>query len=187
MVSSAWICFRIFFTNQIFIRMLYIILTCDNVKHECLWLTQNKIALPSRTCGCEQGNGRWAMEQRFVVLAEGAKPKICRPPVNQTAHLINEIPGRKVVVFETLNDASTVQRDYRPHWTALRGFWLGAARRRDAGASPRGAQRRPGASEGSPQGRLSRPLGALAALDDAGIVFAPPPAEETGQAIQWSR
>ena len=85
--------------------MLNIILTCDNVKHECLWLTQNKIALPSRTSGCEQGNGRWPMEQRFVVLAEGAKPKICRPPVNQTAHLINEIPGRKVVVFETLNDA----------------------------------------------------------------------------------
>ncbi len=31
----------------------------------------------------------------------------------------------------------------------------------------RRAQRRPGASEGRPQGRLSRPLAALAALDDA--------------------
>ena len=45
------------------------------------------------------------MEQRFMVLAEGAKPKIYKLPVNQTACLINEIPGRKVEVFETLNDA----------------------------------------------------------------------------------
>ncbi len=45
------------------------------------------------------------MEQRFVVLAEGAKPKIYKLPVNQTARLINGIPGRKVEVFETLNDA----------------------------------------------------------------------------------
>ncbi len=66
----------------------------------------------------------------------------------------------------------TVQRVYRPHWTALPRFLARRARRRDAGASQRGAQRRPGASEGRPQGRLSRPLGALAALDDAGIVFA---------------
>ena len=45
------------------------------------------------------------MEQRFALLAEGAKPKIYKLPVNQTARLINEIPGRKVEVFETLNDA----------------------------------------------------------------------------------
>ena len=45
------------------------------------------------------------MEQRFAVLAEGAKPKIYKLPVSQTARLINEIPGRKVEVFETLNDA----------------------------------------------------------------------------------
>ena len=45
------------------------------------------------------------MEQRFVVLVEGSKPKIYKIPVNQTARLINGIPGRKVEVFETLNDA----------------------------------------------------------------------------------
>ncbi len=45
------------------------------------------------------------MEQRFAMLAEGAKPKIYKLPVSQTARLINEIPGRKVEVFETLKDA----------------------------------------------------------------------------------
>ena len=45
------------------------------------------------------------MEQRFAVFAEGTKPKIYRFPANQTARLINEIPGRKVEVFESLNDA----------------------------------------------------------------------------------
>ena len=45
------------------------------------------------------------MEQRFVVLAEGFKPKIYKFPVSQTARLINGIPGGKVEVFETLNDA----------------------------------------------------------------------------------
>jgi hypothetical protein len=45
------------------------------------------------------------MDQRFAVLAEGVKPKIYKLPVNQTARLINQIPGRKVEVFETLNDA----------------------------------------------------------------------------------
>ncbi len=45
------------------------------------------------------------MEQRFAVFTEGAKPKIYKLPVNQTARLINEIPGKKVEVFETLNDA----------------------------------------------------------------------------------
>ena len=39
------------------------------------------------------------------MFAEGAKPKIYKLPVNQTARLINEIPGKKVEVFETLNDA----------------------------------------------------------------------------------
>ena len=45
------------------------------------------------------------MEQRFAVLAEGATPKIYKLPINQTARLINEVPGRRVEVFETLNDA----------------------------------------------------------------------------------
>ena len=45
------------------------------------------------------------MEQRFAVIAEGAKPKIYKLPVNKTARLINENPGRKVEIFETLNDA----------------------------------------------------------------------------------
>ncbi len=45
------------------------------------------------------------MEQRFVVIDEGPEPRIYKLPVNQTARLINEVPGRKVVVFETLNDA----------------------------------------------------------------------------------
>ncbi len=45
------------------------------------------------------------MEQRFAVFAEGAKPKIYRFPTNQTARLINEIPSRKVEIFETLDSA----------------------------------------------------------------------------------
>jgi hypothetical protein len=45
------------------------------------------------------------MEQRFAVLVEEAKPRIYKIPVNQTARLINEVPGRKVEVFESLNDA----------------------------------------------------------------------------------
>ncbi len=45
------------------------------------------------------------MEQRFAVFPEGPKPKIYKFPANQTARLINEIPGRKVEIFETLNEA----------------------------------------------------------------------------------
>jgi hypothetical protein len=45
------------------------------------------------------------MEQRFALVAEGATPKIYKLPINQTARLINEVPGRRVEVFETLNDA----------------------------------------------------------------------------------
>ena len=45
------------------------------------------------------------MEQRFAVLIEEAKPRIYKIPVNQTARLINEVPGRKVEIFESLNDA----------------------------------------------------------------------------------
>ena len=45
------------------------------------------------------------MEQRFALLAEGAKLKIYKLPVNQTARLINEHASRKVLVFETLNNA----------------------------------------------------------------------------------
>ena len=42
------------------------------------------------------------MEQRFAVLAEGATPKIYKLPINQTARLINEVPGRKVEVSPRL-------------------------------------------------------------------------------------
>ena len=45
------------------------------------------------------------MEQRFAIIAEGATPKIYKLLLNQTARLINQIPGRKVETFETLNDA----------------------------------------------------------------------------------
>ena len=45
------------------------------------------------------------MEQHFAVFADGPKPKIYRFPANQTARIVNEILGRKVEVFETLNDA----------------------------------------------------------------------------------
>ena len=45
------------------------------------------------------------MEQRFAVLDEGARLRIYKVPINQTARLANEIPGRNVEVFETLNDA----------------------------------------------------------------------------------
>ena len=45
------------------------------------------------------------MNQRYALLAEGAKLKIYKLPVNQTARLINEHASRKVLVFETLNDA----------------------------------------------------------------------------------
>ncbi len=45
------------------------------------------------------------MKQRFAVFAEGAKPRIYKFPVNQTARLINEFPFRKVEVFETLDGA----------------------------------------------------------------------------------
>jgi len=45
------------------------------------------------------------MEQRFALLSEGATPKIYKLPINQTARLINEVSGRSVEVFETLNDA----------------------------------------------------------------------------------
>ncbi len=45
------------------------------------------------------------MKQRFAVFTEGRKPKIYKFPTKQTARLINEIPGRKVEVFETLNGA----------------------------------------------------------------------------------
>ena len=45
------------------------------------------------------------MTLRFAVLNEGKKPRIYKVPVNQTARLINEIPGRRVEVFETFDDA----------------------------------------------------------------------------------
>ena len=45
------------------------------------------------------------MKQRFAVFTEGRKPKIYKFPTKQTARLINEIPGRKVEVFETLSGA----------------------------------------------------------------------------------
>ncbi len=45
------------------------------------------------------------MEQRFVVFDEGSGPKIYKIPINRTARLVNEFPGRKVEFFETLNAA----------------------------------------------------------------------------------
>ncbi len=45
------------------------------------------------------------MNQRFAVLDEGTKPRIYKVPVNQTARLINEIPFRKVEIFESLSEA----------------------------------------------------------------------------------
>lgn len=45
------------------------------------------------------------MANQFAVLTEGRNPKIYKLPVSQTARLINEIPGRKVEVFETLDSA----------------------------------------------------------------------------------
>jgi hypothetical protein len=43
------------------------------------------------------------MKQRFTVFSEWRKPKIYKFPTNQTARLINEVPGRKVEIFETLS------------------------------------------------------------------------------------
>ena len=45
------------------------------------------------------------MEQRFVVIDEGSGPRIYKIPINRTARLVNEVPGRKVEIFETLNAA----------------------------------------------------------------------------------
>ena len=45
------------------------------------------------------------MKQRFALLDEGAKPKIYKVPVNQTARLVNEVPFRKVEIFVSLNEA----------------------------------------------------------------------------------
>lgn len=45
------------------------------------------------------------MNQRYALLAEGSRPVIYKIAANQTARLKNEIPGRKVEVFETLNHA----------------------------------------------------------------------------------
>lgn len=45
------------------------------------------------------------MKQRFAVFTELRKPKIYKFPTNQTARLINEVPGRKVEIFETLGGA----------------------------------------------------------------------------------
>ncbi len=45
------------------------------------------------------------MEQRFALFNDGHTPKIYKLPVIQTARLINEFPGRKVEVFETLDSA----------------------------------------------------------------------------------
>ncbi len=45
------------------------------------------------------------MEQRFVVFDDGSGPRIYKIPINRTARLVNELPDRKVEVFETLNAA----------------------------------------------------------------------------------
>ena len=45
------------------------------------------------------------MEQRFAIFDEGARSRIYKVPICQTARLINEFPFRKMEIFETLNDA----------------------------------------------------------------------------------
>ena len=45
------------------------------------------------------------MEQHFALLTEGQKPKIYKLPASQSARVINEVPGRKVEIFETLDNA----------------------------------------------------------------------------------
>ena len=45
------------------------------------------------------------MEKYFAVFTEGRKARIYKLPVSQTARIINEFPGRKVEVFETLDGA----------------------------------------------------------------------------------
>ncbi len=45
------------------------------------------------------------MKQHFALFTDGHTPKIYKLPVIQTARLINEFPGRKVEVFETLDSA----------------------------------------------------------------------------------
>ena len=45
------------------------------------------------------------MNQRYALLAEGSRLVNYKVAANQTARLKNEIPGRKVEVFETLSHA----------------------------------------------------------------------------------
>ena len=52
-----------------------------------------------------EDTGAHSMEQRFSVIDEGAKPRIYKVPVYQTARLINEFPLRQMEIFETLDDA----------------------------------------------------------------------------------
>ncbi len=46
------------------------------------------------------------MEYRFVLLETGARPEIFKIQLNMTARLINQYPGRKVAISETLKDAT---------------------------------------------------------------------------------
>ena len=61
----------------------------------------NPRSTPSGQSRCRE----YDLEQHFALFTEGRKPKIYKLPVNQTARLINEFPGRKVEVFETLDSA----------------------------------------------------------------------------------
>ena len=68
------------------------------------------------------------MKQRFAVFTEWRKPKIYKFPINQTARLVNEVPGRKVEIFETLGGAreaalaivNLAQENARPSTFAIR-------------------------------------------------------------------
>ena len=67
------------------------------------------------------------MEQRFVVFDDGSGPRIYKIPVHRTARLVNEIPDRKVQVFETLNAAKEAalaivgraETDAKPSFTSF--------------------------------------------------------------------
>ncbi len=46
------------------------------------------------------------MEYRYVLLETGPRPEIFKVQLNMTARLVNQYPGRKVTIFETLKEAT---------------------------------------------------------------------------------
>ncbi len=67
------------------------------------------------------------MEQRFVLFDDESGPRIYKIPINRTARLVNELRGRKVQVFETLNAAKEAalaiagraETDAKPSFTSF--------------------------------------------------------------------